>query len=168
MIPRTIKHSRAGTLLLAAALCCGYVWYLLAINRTDSEFHLVPEGRLQSSPESCGFAALAMYLSVQGVQVSEQRIIAHFSRDDWMTFAEMQEYVHLHGLRGRGLQIDPSLFLEHSMLSIVHLTEEHYVVYLTDLPGDNGLIFDPGVGYLRIPVNQLSKRMSGYVFYAHR
>ena len=168
MIKRIIKHNCARTLLLAAVLCFGYTYYFLAINLTADEFRLVPEYRLQSSPESCGFAALAMYLSVQGVQASEQEIIAYFGRDDWMSFAEMLEYVQYRGMQGRGLQVAPSFFLEHSMLSIIHLQEEHYVVFLTDLPGENVLIFDPAVGYQTLFSRHLADQMTGYVFYAYR
>jgi len=156
------------TLLLTAALFAGYTYYFLSMNLSAGEFCLVTEERLQSNPESCGFAALAMYLSVQGIEASEQEIMAYLGRHDWMTFADMLEYVQYRGMQGHGLEVAPSFFLEHSMLSIVHLEEEHYVVYLTRLPGEKVLIFDPAVGYQILLSSQLAKQMTGYVFYAYR
>lgn len=160
--------SRAMILLIAAAFLFGYAWYLLSMNTPSGEFCLKPQYRLQTSTESCGFAALAMYLSVQGCQSTEKEIIAYFGRNDWMSFAEMLEYCQYRGLIGRGLQIEPSFFIEHSMLSILHLHGDHYVVFLADLPGKNVLVFDPAIGYQTQSSSKLINQMTGYVFYATR
>lgn len=122
----------------------------------------------QSKIESCGFAALAMYLSVQGISVSEQDIIAYFKRDTWMSFAEMKEFVQTQGLQGTGIHVSPSFFLQHTMLSIVHLKHGHFIIYLAELPGKKALLFDPATGYIIKDTLELKELMSGYIFYTEQ
>ncbi len=165
------RKPTTSAVLVVGVLLLGYGWYGVSVSGeapAAEEALLVPEERLQSAPESCGFAALAFYLSAQGIPTTEREISEHFGREEWMTFAEMVEYLELRGLEGRGIEVTPDFFVEDPMYSVVHLREEHFVVYVAALRGNHAVVFDPTSGYVRMSDDELARRMSGYVLYGER
>ncbi|MDI1483415.1 peptidase domain-containing ABC transporter [Polyangium sp. y55x31] len=115
----------------------------------------------QLASTECGVACLAMVLGYHGKNVpyEELRSLVALCRGG-TTAREILRAARYHGLRGRGVRLEPRALGHLPTASILHWEFDHFVVL--ERVSKKGIdIIDPGAGRLRLPLSEVDRSFTG-------
>jgi ABC-type bacteriocin/lantibiotic exporter with double-glycine peptidase domain len=121
---------------------------------------------LQTNNETCGHAAMAFFLSSVGAVVTEADLIRQTGTDKMLSLADLDGIVRHFGFKTQMLRVKPSYFAGNPKASILHFSENHFVIFLEN-KNNEAVIFDPAYGQVYVRWNILKKIMSGYMLYVY-
>jgi ABC-type bacteriocin/lantibiotic exporter with double-glycine peptidase domain len=83
-----------------------------------------------------------------------------------LSLADLERIALFYNFKTQLIKVEPSYFWSRPVSAILHLTEQHFVVFIKAV--DNGaVIFDPEYGQVYVAWKTLSKLFSGYMLYLY-
>jgi hypothetical protein len=122
---------------------------------------------IQTEKETCGHATAAFFLTAVGFPTTEDSIIRRTGTVSMLSLADLDDILVSRGLKTQLLKVSPAYFKKNPQSAILHLSENHFVVFLREEQGE-ALLFDPAYGQVYIPWKNLTKIFSGYMLYAYK
>jgi ABC-type bacteriocin/lantibiotic exporter with double-glycine peptidase domain len=122
---------------------------------------------IQTSPETCGQAALAFFLNSMGLKETETSIIDEIGTDSMLSLADMDRVFTSRGFKTQLLKVNPAYFRKHPTVAILHFSSRHFVVFLQENNGEPE-IFDPAYGQVFVSWKKLLAKFSGYMLYVYK
>lgn len=119
---------------------------------------------LQTSPTSCGPAALAYLLSYLGVETRESDLapLVHIAAGG-ASLADLAAAAEARGLDAWGEKQNWAALVETPKPVLAHVRGDHYVVVLALADDDSVDVFDPAAGYRRVSKQAFLEAWQGHV-----
>jgi ABC-type bacteriocin/lantibiotic exporter with double-glycine peptidase domain len=121
---------------------------------------------IQTKEETCGYAALAFFLTNIGIPETESSLIRQIGTDSMLSLADLEKVFIDNGFKTQALKVEPSYFRKHTETAILHFSEKHFVVFLWEENGEP-MIFDPAYGQVYVSWNIFYRLFSGYMLYVY-